>query len=415
MKNNKTLLIIPLPQYGHIIPTIKLARRFCQDGWEVVYSVDKRFAWLQELGFSTYIVDYDDNYGSSIDDFIYLTNCIENFLDIIRPDAVLTDIYVTVFVLPSLKLDIPISTYQTCADVERTDSLPLTSFGGVVEGLGSRWVWFFKIYLYRFVRQLLSAKQRTIKKIILDKFNKRGFRPSCSSITAYSVEVEPFVLGPMALSDKHLEVDRYFGFCVENDRKLGASDFENWSGYGEYQQSFVTYCSFGSMNHRYKDAESILLNIITIFNHYGLGRLVLQAGCYYEKFKRFESENVKIYHMLEQKSVLKHANIAIIHGGFGSVKECTSQNVPMLVIPFYNDQFGNARKVREMGLGESLHYRQATAENLLAALQRLKRVDGYQSQISQVYAPKSDEQEFERAYHKMLSLFETWKSEVAVE
>lgn len=62
------------------------------------------------------------------------------------------------------------------------------------------------------------------------------------------------------------------------------------------------------------------------------------------------SKNVMIRPWFPQHDLLAHPNVVlfITHGGLFSVQESIYNGVPMLVIPFYNDQFKNAEKaVRE--------------------------------------------------------------------
>jgi UDP:flavonoid glycosyltransferase YjiC (YdhE family) len=59
------------------------------------------------------------------------------------------------------------------------------------------------------------------------------------------------------------------------------------------------------------------------------------------------------------------------HGGIGTTAKALAAGVPQLVLPLAFDQLDNARRVRELGVGESLWPKQRTARHLADALQRL--------------------------------------------
>jgi UDP:flavonoid glycosyltransferase YjiC (YdhE family) len=62
--------------------------------------------------------------------------------------------------------------------------------------------------------------------------------------------------------------------------------------------------------------------------------------------------------------VLKHADLFITHGGMNSVNEAIYYGVPMLVMPFINDQPENAEQVERLKLGKKTSALFATAADL---------------------------------------------------
>ena len=63
-------------------------------------------------------------------------------------------------------------------------------------------------------------------------------------------------------------------------------------------------------------------------------------------------ENIYAYSFVPQKEVLRHADVFLTHCGMNSVNEAISCGVPMVAMPFVNDQISNARRIVELGIGK---------------------------------------------------------------
>jgi hypothetical protein len=67
--------------------------------------------------------------------------------------------------------------------------------------------------------------------------------------------------------------------------------------------------------------------------------------------------NVKLFNWLPQQSILQHPNfkLFISHGGHASETELACAGKPMLVVPqFAKDQFYNAQRTAEIGIGDNV-------------------------------------------------------------
>jgi UDP:flavonoid glycosyltransferase YjiC (YdhE family) len=69
-----------------------------------------------------------------------------------------------------------------------------------------------------------------------------------------------------------------------------------------------------------------------------------------------------------QDWLFARAAAVIHHGGIGTTARALRQGLPMLVEPFGNDQFFNARQVLALGVGAALHPHRATPEDVARAL-----------------------------------------------
>jgi len=74
---------------------------------------------------------------------------------------------------------------------------------------------------------------------------------------------------------------------------------------------------------------------------------------------------------LPQVHLLRHAALAVTHGGNNSVTEALTCGVPMLVLPFSTDQFAGAAAVENAGVGLALDPNAASVTDLEAAVLRL--------------------------------------------
>jgi len=84
--------------------------------------------------------------------------------------------------------------------------------------------------------------------------------------------------------------------------------------------------------------------------------------------------NVLMVEEVPQVELLKRASLLVTHGGLTSVKESILLGVPMVVIPFYFDQPGNAARVVHHGLGTRACLATLTAAKLGALMD--ETIDG---------------------------------------
>ena len=69
--------------------------------------------------------------------------------------------------------------------------------------------------------------------------------------------------------------------------------------------------------------------------------------------------------------LLPHAAALVHHGGIGTTSQALAAGVAQLVMPMAHDQFDNAQRVRQLGVGDWLPRRRFTAARVAARLQHL--------------------------------------------
>ena len=62
--------------------------------------------------------------------------------------------------------------------------------------------------------------------------------------------------------------------------------------------------------------------------------------------------NIYACSFVPQIEVLRHTDVFLTHCGMNSVNEALYEGVPMVAMPFVNDQITNARRITELGLGK---------------------------------------------------------------
>lgn len=82
-------------------------------------------------------------------------------------------------------------------------------------------------------------------------------------------------------------------------------------------------------------------------------------------------DNIRAYSFVPQIEVLQHADVFLTHCGMNSVNEAIAMGVPMVAMPFINDQISNARRITEMGLGVRVRSFPANGSELYAAAARV--------------------------------------------
>jgi MGT family glycosyltransferase len=100
--------------------------------------------------------------------------------------------------------------------------------------------------------------------------------------------------------------------------------------------------------------------------------VVLQIGKHVDPAALGElPRNVEVHPWVPQLSVLEQAHAFITHAGMGGTQEGLYCGLPMIAVPQATDQFANADRLVELGVGIRLDTGQGTPEALRGALLRL--------------------------------------------
>ena len=85
------------------------------------------------------------------------------------------------------------------------------------------------------------------------------------------------------------------------------------------------------------------------------------------------SPNIKLVEWLPQNDLLGHKDIRafVSHVGFNSLYESAYHGVPLVAVPLFADQFANAKKVEQFGLGIFVDFKSVNAEQLFEMIEQV--------------------------------------------
>lgn len=101
-------------------------------------------------------------------------------------------------------------------------------------------------------------------------------------------------------------------------------------------------------------------------------------------------ENIIVSKWLPQNDILAHKNLRLFisHCGLGSVNEAKFHGVPILAIPFFTDQPGNAKAIVDEGWATLFSYNNITEASMLIAINEMIENPTYRNKVqrmSQLY------------------------------
>jgi len=140
-------------------------------------------------------------------------------------------------------------------------------------------------------------------------------------------------------------------------------------------------CSLGTQAELYGSTTNIF---DTVFGAAALlpdFTFVLACGSAYRQEYAGRAPNVRCAPFVPLMEVLRRTKVAILHGGFGTIKACICLGIPMLIVPQQWDQPANAARVRYHGIGDSLESREVTEVALARMIEKLAGDGGIAGRI----------------------------------
>src|SRR5204863_299457 len=129
--------------------------------------------------------------------------------------------------------------------------------------------------------------------------------------------------------------------------------------------SSLLYLSLGSLGSGDVELMQRLVDTLAHSRH----RIVVSKGPQHDQIRL--ADNMSGAEFLPQTSILPQVDLVITHGGNNTVTEALYFGKPMVLLPLFWDQYDNAQRIDECGLGARLDTYGHEPEQLLGAVDRL--------------------------------------------
>jgi UDP:flavonoid glycosyltransferase YjiC (YdhE family) len=150
----------------------------------------------------------------------------------------------------------------------------------------------------------------------------------------------------------------------------------------------VIYCSLGSHPHDYGESAALFRAVIGAARLRPRWQVVLAVGPTHLGDPALADlpPNVMAVEWVSQLALLEKVTVMITHGGLGTVKECIHFGVPMVVFPMAFDQPENAARIVYHGLGLRGSSADLTAERILPLVDRVLADPSFRPRVAAMSA-----------------------------
>jgi MGT family glycosyltransferase len=131
------------------------------------------------------------------------------------------------------------------------------------------------------------------------------------------------------------------------------------------EEGALVYLSLGSLGSADVDLMKRLVDVLSRTRH----RFIVSKGPQHDEFEL--AANMVGAEFLPQPTILPLVDLVITHGGNNTTTEALHFGKPMVILPLFWDQYDNAQRVDELGLGVRLATYDFEAAELGAAIDRL--------------------------------------------
>ncbi|MGH3938994.1 MAG: macrolide family glycosyltransferase [Pseudonocardiaceae bacterium] len=343
-----------IPAHGHVNPSLAVIRELVDRGYRVTYSINEEFAPQVEAAGATpvlyrstmpseadptsaYSKDYLPAASMALDEAMAVLPQMEAAYDTDRPDLLLYDILGYTAPILAAKWDIPIiqlsPTHVVWEGYEQDMAQVIESMRRDPAGIA---------YHAKFITWLQDHG--------IDKPLAEFIRPQ------QCIALIPRVLQPNPT--KVPETCTFVGPSLDDRSHQGS-----WQAPGDGRP--ILLISLGSA---YTDQVQFYRKCIEAFGNLDW-HVVMAIGRYVDPGDLEPIlGNIEVHRWVPQLSVLSQAHAFITHAGMGGTLEALYSGVPIVAVPQAWDQYVNAERIAELGVGRHLPSEQATAATLREAV-----------------------------------------------
>jgi len=354
MNPEKTILFVTLPEPGHILPTIGVARDLARESFRIVYLTAGFFEpLLKKHGF--------------------------DIVPLLPPDVEDTSMQLSGWAYWYM-FDVANGVPIELALVDRIKEIvrKFNVYGVVVDDM---YVDLFGEHL----RQYLASLPCFALGITLRNWDVRQTLTVVPRAYLCPAAFEiPGLLSRDA--DVHYaEPSIYNDFSVSGDRPR------------EPRRPHVLV-TFGTQSIMHKNALARLRLIIELAAAFPETDFTVACGRgIFPPYENDATRNIKILESVPQLELLRRSDMFITHGGLSSIKESIISGVPLLVLPTVFDQPFNAIRVEAHGIGAAIFPEELTSTALTAAFLRVRQSTAIREKLSYLQNVFIAEQENRKA------------------
>jgi MGT family glycosyltransferase len=137
----------------------------------------------------------------------------------------------------------------------------------------------------------------------------------------------------------------------------------------------LVYLSLGSLGSADVELMRRLVDILAGSPH----RFIVSKGPQHDELEL--ADNMWGEEFLPQPAVLPLVDLVITHGGNNTTTECLHYGKPMIALPLFWDQYDNAQRIAETGLGLRLAPYDVAPDELLGGIERLLADDALRARL----------------------------------
>ena len=362
MKITKADILILLDsEAGHIYPTVLLASQLRDEGYNIVYGgVEETCPIVQNKGFKYYnLFSMSKTEVTHKKDFyaFLVSDAIDDFIHGLSPKMILQSSFLLLEgLILHYKYKIPLMTYCSFF-MEKTKDKKSVIRKLLVKGC-----------IYRFTQLSGDTPQKLL--VLIRKKNKEV--KSISDL-ALPVKNAPILfLYPEELQIHQRERDKMMCFAgpgiIED---VGNEDFSVATFLPKGKK--LIFLSMGSQIKEYQGkTQKVFETAIACMQTPEMEdyhMFITTGGNKVDFLKEHATgERISVFDWLPQKQVLKHASLAIVHGGLGTLKETIYYGVPAITIPMGRDQMENALRIQHHQLGKIIDVEKIHSAYMLETL-----------------------------------------------
>ena len=319
------ILMINVPYSGHVNPTIPLTKRLVKRGHQVSYINAEEFRKKMEMTGATFIPYID--FPEGISEEKKKRTCFQAAYDTaMRLDEKFDVLIYEMFFYPGI-------------EVARKKKIPcVRQFS---QPAWSEVTWENTSKLFKISSKLIDIQVMGKKRIAAMGLQYK----SMSDAIIHDRPDLNIVYVPETFQRNRDNFDSSFEFLVP------AQEQEKSNIYIPYNEMKypIVYISLGSIISN----RGFCKECIRAFGNKELS-VILNTGKIDPTSLGEIPDNIYAYSFVPQIEVLEHAKVFLTHCGMNSVNEALCAGVPMVAMPFLNDQLENAKQIVNMGLGKKV-------------------------------------------------------------